>query len=153
MEEQQENTATYHGASETTHGLHTVHHTLVFPTERKHCQGIGCNVLGSRSDERDDNQCQDGIEIRLEIEQGHREDEDGINQLGRENPALVIARGGGVSVDNRRPKELDNPRQFDELQQPDGREGKVLLAHHHRDDRREEAHRNGLGDVQTKECG
>ena len=58
-----------------------------------------------------------------------------------------------VAIDNRRPKELDNPRQFDELQQSDGREGKVLLTHHHRDNRREEAHRNGLGDVQTKECG
>ena len=108
--------------------------------------------MGGRSNERDDNQGQDGIEVRLEIEHGHREDEDGINQLGRKYPTLVIARGGGVSIHDGRPKELDYPRQFDELQQTDGRKGEVLLTHHHGDDRREETHRDGLRNVQTEEC-
>lgn len=147
FEEQEQDAAPDHRAAETAHRLHAVGKALILAAEGEHGQRVGRDVLRGGGDKGDDDQCHDRVEIRVEVEKGDREDQRGIDQFGGEDPPFVVAGSHGMAVYHRRPEKFQYPRQLDQLKQPDGRQRKVLLPHHHRDDGRKEAHRDRLRNV------
>jgi hypothetical protein len=71
----------------------------------------------------------------MKIQESHRKNDKGINQFRRKNPAFVIVHRNIVTVNHRRPEELQYPWQFDKLQSADGGQRKIFLPHDNRNHR------------------